>query len=40
MPIKISLPACLHPMGENATQSIEPRYDTLAAHSSASNYRI
>ncbi len=30
MPIKISLPACLHPMGENATQPIQPRYGTLA----------
>jgi hypothetical protein len=62
MPIEISLPACLHAMGENATQPIEPRYGTLAAllllvgisplrrralpahriaaHSSASNYRI
>ena len=31
MPIEISLPACLHPRGENATQPIEPRYGTLAA---------
>ena len=30
MPIEISLSACLHPMGENATQSIEPLYSTLA----------
>ena len=31
MPIEISLPTCLHPTGENATQPIEPRYGTLAA---------
>ena len=31
MPIEISLPACLHPRGENATQPIEQRYGTLAA---------
>ncbi len=28
MPCVISLPACLHSMGENATQPIELRYGT------------
>ncbi len=28
--VEISLPAGPHPMGENATQPIEPRYGTLA----------
>jgi len=31
MPTEISLPDCLDPMGENATQPIEPHYGTLAA---------
>jgi hypothetical protein len=31
MPIEISLSSHLHPMGESATQPIEPRYGTLSA---------
>jgi hypothetical protein len=31
MSIEISPPAHLHPLGENATQPIAPRYGTLAA---------
>ncbi len=31
MPTEISLPGCLDPMDENATQPIEPHYGTLAA---------
>ena len=31
MPVEIFLPACHLPVGENATQPIEPRYGTLAA---------
>ncbi len=31
MSIEISLSAHLHPMGESATQPIEPRYGTLSA---------
>jgi len=31
MPIEIPLPADHHPLGENATQPIEPHYGTLAA---------
>ncbi len=31
MSIEIPLPAHLHPLGERATQPIEPRYGTLAA---------
>ncbi|MGS0754193.1 hypothetical protein ACVBEH_05295, partial [Roseateles sp. GG27B] len=31
MSIEIFLPTYLHPLGESATQPIEPRYGTLAA---------
>ena len=31
MSFEISLPARHHPLGENTTQPIEPRYGTLAA---------
>jgi hypothetical protein len=31
MSIEISLPARQHPLGESATQPIEPHYGTLAA---------
>ena len=31
MPVEIFLPAGHQPMGENATQPIEPHYGTLAA---------
>jgi hypothetical protein len=30
MPVAVSLPEGRHPIGENATQPIEPRYGTLA----------